>query len=69
VLLIQVELEVEAVFVGGAATEAIVAVDALLDFVSVDGFVARHKSKMNYEDRAAQGQRVFTTEARRTRRN
>jgi len=35
----------EAAFIGGTATETVVAVDALLDFVSGDGFVARHEPR------------------------
>jgi hypothetical protein len=48
VFFVQVKLKMEAAFIGGTATETVVAVDALLDFVSGDGFVARHETKMRH---------------------
>ena len=46
-VLVEVKLQVQSAFVGGTATEAVVAVNALLDFVSGDGLVAGHVTKMN----------------------
>jgi hypothetical protein len=48
VFLVQVKLKMQTAFIGGTATETVVAVDALLDFVSWDGFVARHESRMRH---------------------
>jgi len=39
--------KMEAAFVGGAASETVIAVNVLFDFMAGNRFLARHKNKMN----------------------
>src|SRR3974390_180961 len=47
VIFVEMEFKMETAFVGGAASETIIAVNVLFDFVAGDRFLARHKNKMN----------------------